>query len=58
MKPIYLIFFCSIFLISCKEETKEIDSPKDDGLTTISNSQFQSMNMEIGAPIERDFRKY
>jgi len=54
MKKSISLFTLVLLMVSCKEAKKEV-APKDDGLVTVSSEQFQTMNMEIGTPVNQDF---
>lgn len=51
---IYALVITSLFF-SCKEEKKEEETPKEDGLITVTKQQFQSSGMQIASPAEQDF---
>lgn len=51
---IYALVITSLFF-SCKEEKKEEETPKEDGLITATKQQFQSSGMQIASPAEQDF---
>lgn len=55
MKKILYIAALSIVLFSCKESKTEEVATKDNDLTTVTASQFQSSAMEIASPTEQDF---
>lgn len=51
---IYALVITSLFF-SCKEEKKEEEIPKENGLITVTKQQFQSSGMQIASPAEQDF---
>ncbi|MFV8343241.1 efflux RND transporter periplasmic adaptor subunit [Flavobacterium sp. XS2P39] len=51
---IYSLVLISL-LFSCKDSKKEEATTKDDGLISITASQFQSSAMKIATPTEQDF---
>jgi RND family efflux transporter MFP subunit len=53
-KIIYTIAITSL-LFTCKDAKMEEPNPKDNGLITVTNDQFQSSGMEIASPAEQDF---
>ena len=55
MKKILYIATLAVVLFSCKESKTEEAAPKDDDLTNVTTTQFQSSAMEIGTPTEQDF---
>lgn len=55
MKNALYIITLSLFLFSCKEAKTEETAPKDNGLITVSESQFKTSGMEIASPTEQDF---
>ncbi len=55
MKNALYIVTASLFLFSCKEAKTEESEPKDNGLTTVSTTQFKTSGMEIASPTEQDF---
>ncbi len=55
MKNALYIITLSLFLFSCKEAKTEESEPKDNGLITVSATQFKTSGMEIGSPTEQDF---
>ena len=55
MKKILYIITYSLVIFSCKDNKIEEVAPKDDDLTTVTNTQFQSSRMEIASPKEQDF---
>ncbi len=55
MKKILLTLTLSILFFSCKEAKKEVVETTDNGLITITKSQFTNMEMQIATPIEHDF---
>jgi len=54
MKKLFYIATIASLLFSCKQEVAE-EKVIDDGLITVTESQFQSSKMEIGSPVEQDF---
>lgn len=54
MKNAISLLSLLILMISCKDTKKEV-LPTDDGQTIVSAEQFQTMNMQIGSPVEQDF---
>jgi cobalt-zinc-cadmium efflux system membrane fusion protein len=54
MKKVFYIATITTLLFSCKQEVAE-EKVVDDGLITVTETQFQSSKMEIGSPIEQDF---
>ncbi|MNX67822.1 Cobalt-zinc-cadmium resistance protein CzcB [compost metagenome] len=55
MKNFLYTIALSSFLFSCKEAKTEETAPKDDGLISVTATQFQSSGMEIASPKEEDF---
>jgi RND family efflux transporter MFP subunit len=55
MKKIIYIIAITSLLFACKESKTEEQNPKDNGLITVTNAQFQSSGMEIATPAEQDF---
>jgi membrane fusion protein, heavy metal efflux system len=53
-KIIYTLVLISL-LFSCKEAKTEADAPEDDGLISVTATQFQSAGMEMATPTEQDF---
>ncbi len=53
-KIIYAIVITSL-LMACKESKTEEAGPKDNGLITVTATQFKSLRMEIASPSEQDF---
>lgn len=51
---IYALVITSLFF-SCKKEKKEEETPKENGLITVTKQQFQSSGMQIASPAEQDF---
>lgn len=51
---IYALLFTSLFF-SCKEAKNEEETPKEDGLITVTKQQFQSSGMQITSPTEQNF---
>ncbi len=54
MKNILFTIVITALLFSCKDAKKE-EAPKNDGLITVTTTQFQSGGMEIANPVEQDF---
>jgi len=55
MKKIIYTLVISSLLFACKDSKIEETTEKDNGLITVSASQFQSSGMEIASPVEQDF---
>lgn len=55
MKQLFYILTLSVLMFSCKENKVETVVEKDDGLISVTATQFQSMKMEIASPIEQEF---
>lgn len=55
MKNALYIITLSLFIFSCKEAKTEESEPKDNGLITVSETQFKTSGMEIASPTEQDF---
>jgi RND family efflux transporter MFP subunit len=55
MKKIFYTLALTTFLFSCKEAKKEVAETSDNGLITVTKSQFTNMEMQIATPIEQDF---
>ncbi len=55
MKKIIFTIVITSLLFACKESKTEEPNPKDNGLITVTNAQFQSSGMEIATPAEQDF---
>jgi RND family efflux transporter MFP subunit len=55
MKQIIYAFTIASLLFSCKEAAKMEETPKEDGLITVTKQQFQSSGMLIASPKEQDF---
>jgi RND family efflux transporter MFP subunit len=55
MKQILYAFVIASLLFSCKDVKKEEETPKEDGLITVTKQQFQSSGMQIASPVEQDF---
>jgi cobalt-zinc-cadmium efflux system membrane fusion protein len=55
MKKFIYTIALSSFLFSCKDTKTEETAPKDDGLISVTATQFQSSGMEIASPKEEDF---
>ncbi|RDI53492.1 efflux RND transporter periplasmic adaptor subunit [Flavobacterium glaciei] len=55
MKKSLYIIALSLALFSCKESKTEEVEQKDNGLITVSATQFKSSGMEIASPTEQDF---
>ena len=55
MKKLVYLFALTIVFISCKEDKKEIVEDTNNGLITVTPSQFKNMEMEIATPKESDF---
>lgn len=54
MKKVIYIALIATLLFACKQEVIE-ENTIDDGLVTVTLTQFQSSKMEISTPIEQDF---
>ena len=55
MKKIVYVFLLIATLSSCKDDKKEVVEDSNNGLITVTESQFKNMNMEIAVPKEYDF---
>lgn len=55
MKKLVYLFVLTTLLISCKDDKKEIVEDTNNGLITVTPSQFKNMEMEIATPKESDF---
>lgn len=55
MKKLTYIIALTLMLTSCKNKTEEVVEPKEEGLITVTQEQFQSLKLEIGTPKEQDF---
>ena len=55
MKRILYAFVIASLLFSCKDVKKEEETPKEDGLITVTKQQFQSSGMQIASPAEQNF---
>jgi len=55
MKKIIYTLVITSLLFACKDSKIEETTEKDNGLITVSASQFQSSGMEIASPVEQDF---
>jgi RND family efflux transporter MFP subunit len=55
MKQIIYAFTTALLLFSCKEAAKMEETPKGDGLITVTKQQFESSEMQIASPTEQDF---
>ena len=55
MKKFIYTIALSSFLFSCKDAKTEETAPINDGLISVTATQFQSSGMEIASPKEEDF---
>lgn len=52
----FQILFLVLLTISCKNNSQEVSEPeKKEGITTITQEQFQAMEMQVGSPVMQPF---
>lgn len=55
MKKLLYILLSGLLLTACKNEVTEVAISKNEDEISVSEEQFQTMQMEIGSPINQDF---